>query len=213
VAEVFGRSHKDVLRDIRRLKDKNQDFTAHICAVKYLHRGKKHPCFRISEEGIGILITHSRADKKNAERMSRIKTAYAKQFTAMRGAIQTIDPLKRAEIGMTDALQRQRLKLGKDTLPHHYMNENKMIDRILLGCTIEEYRQRQGHADGKSLRQLLDAMQIQQLFRLRTENQRLIEAGLKYSDRKERLTGLFPEQAYIEGTVFNGDPASQPARF
>ena len=90
VAEVFGRTHGHVMRDIRHLKENNPDFAIHVWIAKYLNKGKKLPCFRISETGVGFLITQARADKNKRLIQEGIEYKYRKEQLADRFSRQQV---------------------------------------------------------------------------------------------------------------------------
>ncbi len=206
VADSFGRRHDHIIRDIRDLKEKNQNLAPQYWGAKYTDRGKKYPCYKITEEGLGSLIIKFRGQKKNAAKIDAIKMAYAEQFTSMRGALKFIPTLKQEEISVCKALEDHRKKLGKETQEYHYMNENKMMDRVLLGCSLDEFRSQQGHSEGKPIKDLLTAEELARLSQIRMENHRMIEQGIEYDDRKTRLMQLFsPDRLCIEGVTVEPD--------
>lgn len=64
------------------------------------------------------------------------------------------------------------------------INEADMINRIVLGMPAKEFREAQGV---ESVRDALDAAQLSELNRLQIINTGLIEIGMDYQERKEKL--------------------------
>ncbi len=67
---------------------------------------------------------------------------------------------------------------------YHFSNEADMINRIVLGMPAKEFRDQHGV---ESVRDALDAAQLSELNRLQIINTGLIEIGMDYQERKEKL--------------------------
>lgn len=67
---------------------------------------------------------------------------------------------------------------------YHFSNEADMINRIVLGIPAKEFRLRHGV---ECVRDALDAAQLSEINRLQIINTGLIEIGMDYNERKERL--------------------------
>ena len=67
---------------------------------------------------------------------------------------------------------------------YHFSNEADMINRIVLGMPAKEFRLKHGV---ECVRDALDAAQLTEINRLQIINTGLIEIGMDYNERKERL--------------------------
>lgn len=94
--------------------------------------------------------------------------------------------------GMTLALKDHRAAMGKDTPAHCYSNEMDMINRLVLGMSAKQYREAHGIDPAQPLRDALAGMpaHIAAIRDLQRTNQALIECGMEFSERKERLRAL-----------------------
>lgn len=94
--------------------------------------------------------------------------------------------------GMTLALKETRAGQGKETPAHCYSNEMDMINRIVLGMSAKQYRDAHGIDATTPLRDAIIGMpaHIAAIRDLQRTNQALIECGMEYPERKERLQAL-----------------------
>lgn len=90
---------------------------------------------------------------------------------------------------MCTALEIARMEQGKNTLPRHYTNEANMLNRIVLGgLTAKLWAQQQGIIGNP--RDAMSETQLEHLSYLEQTNTTLIELGMDYHGRKDKLTGL-----------------------
>ena len=94
--------------------------------------------------------------------------------------------------GMTRALKETRTAQGKDTPAHKYSTEMDMINRIVLGMSAKQYREAHGIDATTPLRDAIIGYpaHIAAIRDLQRTNQALIECGMEYHDRKEKLQDL-----------------------
>lgn len=94
--------------------------------------------------------------------------------------------------GMTLALKDHRAAMGKDTPAHCYSNEMDMLNRLVLGMSAKQYREAHGIDPAQPLRDALAGMpaHIAAIRDLQRTNQALIECGMEFGERKERLRAL-----------------------
>ena len=67
---------------------------------------------------------------------------------------------------------------------YHFSNEADMINRIVLGMPAKEFRIKHGV---ECVRDALDAAQLSEINRLQIINTGLIEVGMEFQERKEKL--------------------------
>ncbi|MEQ5223675.1 antA/AntB antirepressor family protein [Providencia alcalifaciens] len=90
---------------------------------------------------------------------------------------------------MCSALEAARLEQGKATLPRHYTNESNMLNRIVLGGLTAKQWAKQNGIIGNP-RDAMSSTQLEHLSYLEQTNTTLIELGMEYGARKEKLIGL-----------------------
>ena len=104
IAEHFGKSHKDILRDLRLLiADCDEDFNErNFAPIKYIDsRGREKPMYSLSRDGFMLLsmgFTGANA--------TRLKIAFIEEFNRMEAALH--HPLQRP--GQVNELQASRAK-------------------------------------------------------------------------------------------------------
>jgi hypothetical protein len=76
---------------------------------------------------------------------------------------------------MNEMLVRRRTRDGKECAKHHFMNEAKLINHVLLGAF-------------KGVdRDSLNLVQLDMLAKLEAQNMMLLAEGVSYADRKKQL--------------------------
>ena len=94
--------------------------------------------------------------------------------------------------GMTRALKETRTAQGKETPAHKYSTEMDMINRIVLGMSAKQYREAHGIDATTPLRDAIIGYpaHIAAIRDLQRTNQALIECGMVFHDRKEKLQDM-----------------------
>ncbi|MBG6031200.1 antA/AntB antirepressor family protein [Proteus hauseri] len=90
---------------------------------------------------------------------------------------------------MCSALDLARMEQGKSTLPHHYTTESNMLNRIVLGGLTAKAWAKQNGIIGNP-RDAMSETQLEHLSYLEQTNTTLIELGMDYHARKDKLIGL-----------------------
>ena len=196
VADFFDKNHKDILRDIRAILSKDKNLAAHFCAARFTdRRGQKQPCYRISEEGFGFLIT-----KYTGSKFDQIKMAYVEQFVSMRHSLPVRKHCRISSQEMCAGLQDHRATLGKETQDYQYMNEHRLCYLVLLGCSVSDYKKQHQIPDDLGLAEFITPEQVKRLDAIRGDNHELIGSGVDYEERKTILMDRFCQDALaIEG--------------
>lgn len=81
-------------------------------------------------------------------------------------------------------LSQSVLESHDDPKFYHFSNEADLINRIVLGMTSKQYKEKH---EVENVRDNLDFEQIRQLEKLQRMDSSLIELGLSFKDRKEKL--------------------------
>jgi phage anti-repressor protein len=92
---------------------------------------------------------------------------------------------------MSTALKETRKALGKSTEHFHYSNEANLINVIVMGSTAKKLKEDWGLDNLDNLRDELTPQQIAAVQDLQKVNTSLIDVGLDYELRKEKLKALF----------------------
>lgn len=90
---------------------------------------------------------------------------------------------------MCSALELARMEQGKSTLPHHYTTESNMLNRIVLGGLTAKAWAKQNGVIGNP-RDAMSDTQLEHLSYLEQTNTTLIELGMDYYARKDKLINL-----------------------
>ena len=144
--------------------------------VVYRYAAWISPAFEVKVYGVFRDWARGAADREMA----------ARQAIAERNAARLECP------GMTLALKDHRAAMGKDTPAHCYSNEMDMLNRLVLGMSAKQYRDAHGIDPAQPLRDALAGMpaHIAAIRDLKRTNQALIECGMAFGERKERLRAL-----------------------
>ena len=196
VAEFFHIRHDNVIQKIRSMLSENKNLAPNFSGAKYKdHRGKKQPCYRISEQGFGFLIT-----KFTGKKFDQLKMAYAEQFVSMRHCLPVRKHCRIEAREMCSALEDHRATLGKETQDYHYMNEHRLCDLVLLGCSVGDYKKQHQIPEDLGLTDFITPDQVTRLDAIRGDNHELIGSGVDYEERKKILMDKYCQDALsIEG--------------
>lgn len=77
------------------------------------------------------------------------------------------------------------------TKPYNYSNEANMIYRIVLGVDTKHFRESRGLKKSVDILDTLTNEQLQAIDRLQLENKKFLYDGMKYQERKEKLTYIY----------------------
>ena len=193
IAELTGKEHKHVLRDIREMIDTigSPNLDSKQYQVFTLKNGMTSKCLLDKEltttlvSGYSTLMRHA-----IIKRWLELESAEAARSTAKAMDSENRAALRMEYRPMTDALKTTREDIGKETRAHHYSNEADMINRIVTGYPAKKYKAVHEMPDS-SLRDLLTPIQKQAMLSLQKANTVYLEEGLSFDERKERLNALF----------------------
>ena len=180
VAEAFEKRHDNVLRDIRNL-DCSKDFRrVNFEESSYKNeQNKKQPKILMTKDGFIFLVMGYTGKKAAAT-----KEAYINRFNQMEDFILSLLKTKMEFPAFTDAIM-----MAHDEPKHyHYSNEINMIYRIVLGVDAKKYREIHKIPSGEVIKPYLSTEDIKAIETLQRIDVGLLEIGLEYEARKERLT-------------------------
>ena len=174
IAETFGKQHKDVLRAIKAITGEESgfspDFTERNFALsRYTDStGRSLPCYQITRDGFVALamgFTGRRADE--------FKEAYINRFNEMEEHIRMLQSLRDQNPLLTEAIKATR----ENPKPYDYSNEADMINRIVLGMSAKQYREKHSIPKSEPIRPHLTAEEATLM-----EHLQMIDIGLQYSE-------------------------------
>ncbi|MGV9141873.1 MAG: Rha family transcriptional regulator [Promethearchaeota archaeon] len=185
VADVFDKDHSKVLRDIRNLKCSDKFRESNFGLSKYKAGNRKYKEYLLTKDGLVFLVMGYTGKKA-----AKFKEAYIEQFNKMEKLIRNRHFAKIEYKPMTDAIKEYRENRGEKIKFYHFTNEADMLNRIVLGMTSKEYREKHD-IDKSEVRDHLPNWQLKAIKHLQRLNTDLIHSGLEYDDRKEILRKRF----------------------
>lgn len=174
IAETFGKQHKDVLRAIKAITGAESGFSPEFTERNFaLSRytdstGRSLPCYQITRDGFVALamgFTGRRADE--------FKEAYINRFNEMEEHIWMLQSLRDQNPLLTEAIKATR----ENPKPYDYSNEADMINRIVLGMTAKQYREKHGIPKGDPIRPRMSSDGASLMERLQ-----MMDIGFQYSE-------------------------------
>lgn len=195
VAENFDKEHKNILSSIQKMLENDKISRLDFQPSSYKSRGKEYPCFNMTRDGFSLLVMGFTGDKA-LEWKVRFLSAFNKMEQYIieeeqRKLIRKQSAMNAPE--MTDALLEHRAGLGKETKGYHYSNEFDMINRIVLGVSKKKWCEHE-EIKKENFRDALTPVQIEAVENLQTANTVLIETGMEYKERKQKLENIFDKK-------------------
>lgn len=187
VAETFGKEHRHVLEDIRKICDNLS--TAEISALFYesdykASNGKKNPMYLMNRDGFTLL-----AMGYTGEKAMQFKLAYIKQFNAMEKAL--IGKLKEREKGiavrqaLTKALQQSNE--NERMHGHAYSTYTDLIYRSIFGKSAKQLREEFSITKKDNLRDCFSEEELQKIQNAEMLVSSLMGYGWGYDEIKQFL--------------------------
>lgn len=179
VAELFGKDHRKVVRDVESLDCSPEFNAANFGRISYEDsRGRKQKAYAMTRDGFMFLAMGYRGKKA-----AQIKEAYIREFNKMEAFIRTL-----VEARNQFPLLTSNIKLiHEKPKPHHFSNEADMLNRMVLGMTAKQFREARGIKAGESIRPYLTSEQIATLNRLQMIDAGLLLAMPDFGQRKRQL--------------------------
>lgn len=95
---------------------------------------------------------------------------------------------KQTQDFFADAVKRyEERQPPKYKRPHAYSIENNLVYLVALGATRKQWLLNHGYSEDEEIRPLLSVEQLQRLDLVLSESVRLLNAGIFYKERKQRL--------------------------
>lgn len=179
VAQIFGKLHAYVVRDIRNLDCSDEFRLINFDESTYLNaQGHQQPCFNMTRDGFVFLVMGYRGKKATS-----LKEAYIKRFNEMEKFIKHLLEARTEFPLLTDNI----MLIHESPKPYHFSNEADLLNRIVLGKTAKQVREEHGIKAGTSIRPYLTTRQIEAIALLQRVDIGLLVSTPDFQERKRYL--------------------------
>lgn len=185
VAETFGKEHKHVLEDIRRIGENLS--TAEISALFYegtymASNGKKNPLYLMNRDGFTLLVMGY-----TGEKAMRFKLAYINQFNQMESLLKRKMVEREKGIAVRQALTKalQQSSENERMHGHAYSTYTDLVYRSVFGKTAKQLREEMGVSKKDNLRDFFSPEELQMIQNAEMLVSSLMGYGWGYSDIKD----------------------------
>ena len=184
IADIFNKEHKIILRTIRNFTETesglSEDFGRYnFEPSSYTNlQNKKQPCYMLTRDGFMMLamgFTGSKAMK--------LKEAYINRFNEMERYITELNTARIEFPELTAAI----LEAHEDPRSYHFSNEMDMINKIVLGMTAKQFKQKHNLGKVSSIRPYLNAKQLKLISMLQKTDIGLVLTEPDFKKRKRTL--------------------------
>lgn len=183
VAEIFGKRHDNVIRDIRGLDCSKEFLLLNFEEQTYIdNNAHTQVCYNMTRDGFVFLVMGYRGKKAAA-----FKEAYIRRFNEMEEFIKyllearTEFPLLTANIAL----------IKENPKPYYFSNECDMLNRIVLGRTAKQVREEHGLKKGTSIRPYLKNVEIEAIDQLQRVDIGLLISTPDFQKRKQYLEWFY----------------------
>ena len=184
VAEFFGKNHKEVLRDIRKIIDPksglSEEFNQrNFARINYKDsRGRTQRAYAMTRDGFTMLVMGYTGKKA-----MKFKEMYITRFNEMEEFIRDLVSVRDEFPFLTENIKL----LHENPKPYHFSNECDMLNRIVLGMSAKQFRLANGIEKGKSIRPYMTEEQVKMLETLQKIDAGLLVAVPDFQQRKRHL--------------------------
>lgn len=185
VAETFGKEHKHVLEDIRRIGENLS--TAEISALFYegtytASNGKKNPLYLMNRDGFTLLVMGY-----TGEKAMRFKLAYINQFNQMESLLKRKMVEREKGIAVRQALTKalQQSSENERMHGHAYSTYTDLVYRSVFGKTAKQLRKEMGVSKKDNLRDFFSPEELQMVQNAEMLVGSLMGYGWGYGDIKD----------------------------
>lgn len=190
VAEVFGKEHKNVLRDIETLQCSESFSRLNFEPTSYTDRfNREQKEYIMTRDGFTLLVMGY-----TGEKAMQFKEAYIKAFNEMEKELKRLYAerqqweIERAKGVLVRHILTDTIKMKVADSPHKkfmYPNYTKLIYKTLFGKTLKELQAEYGVKPRESIRDYLTAEQLKDVESMEMLVSSLINCGWDYEKTKE----------------------------
>jgi Rha family phage regulatory protein len=184
VADIFEKRHDHILRDIGKITDPKSGVSEQFTECNFVlseykdPTGRKLPEYMLTRDGFVML-----AMGFTGKSALKFKEAYINKFNEMEQYIVSLNIARLEFPELTAAI----LEMHETPKHYHFSNEMDMINRIVLGMTAKQYKEKNGLGDVKSIRPYLTAEQLYLIGALQKTDIGLVLTEPDYQKRKRTL--------------------------
>ena len=203
VAQTFEKPHNDLLKSIRNILSEDSGYTeefrlGNFSQSNYINeQNHKMPMYYMTRDGFTALVMGM-----SGKRAAQFKEAYIKRFNEMEDKLLQIQTLRDQYPALTDAIKDMH---GDDTKPYHYSNEADMLNRIAIGCTAKQFREKNGIEKSEPIRPHLDSEKSELLDYLQRVDVGLVYSMPDFQMRKQKLEWCadkwYERKGYMNGRM------------
>lgn len=184
VAETFGKEHRHVLEDIRRIGTSisTAEFSALFCEDSYIaSNGKKNPMYIMNRDGFTLLVMGY-----TGEKAIQFKLDYIKQFNTMEKALKGKLLEREKGIAVRQALTKalQQSSENERMHGHAYSTYTNCIYKALFDKNAKQLREDYGIDKKADLRSCFDEEQLTAIKSMEMLVSGLIDCGWGYDKIK-----------------------------
>lgn len=184
IAETFGKSHRHVLEDIRRIFNtiSSAEFSALFYKSDYIGaNGKKNPLYYMNRDGFTLLVMGY-----NGEKAMKFKLNYIKQFNEMEKALKEKITERAKGIAVRQALTLAIQESGENDRMHGhaYSTYTDLIYKVVLGNNAKQLREKYGIGKKDNLRDYLSSEELAKVKSVEMVVSGLVDCGWGYDEIK-----------------------------
>lgn len=201
IAETFGKDHKHVLEDIRRMSASLS--TAELSALFFENfyiaaNGKRNPMYYMNRDGFTLLVMGY-----NGEKAMQFKLAYIRQFNAMEKVLKEMleqrhkTEMERAKgIAVRQALTKTIQQSGENERMHGhaYSTYTNVIYKAIFGKNANQLREEYGIGKKDNLRDCFSEEELKAVQSAEMLVSSLINYGWGYDEIKDFVLKNVPKQ-------------------
>lgn len=188
VAETFGKEHRHVLEDVRRICDSLS--TAEISALFYesdyvATNGKKNPMYLMNRDGFTLLVMGY-----TGEKAMKFKLAYINQFNQMEELLKGKLIEREKGIAVRQSLTKaiQQSSENERMHGHAYSTYTDIVYRTVFGKTAKQLREEYGIDKKANLRDYFTVEELEKVQSIEMIISGLANCGWGYNEIKEFIT-------------------------
>lgn len=187
VANIFGKQHKNVLRDIDNIYQVQGEFAKlNFEPGSYKDKNKQtRPCFTMTRDGFTLLVMGY-----NGKEAMDFKIAYIERFNEMEKFINTLQQARLDFPALTDRIA----EMHDTPKAYHYSNEINMLYRIAIGMTASEFRKAHNLQADENIRPHMTNEQLVLVVWLQQLDCSLSYTIPDFHERKAALQKIIAEQ-------------------
>ena len=184
VALYFEKNHQHVMEAIRRLISEDSGYSSdfrqsNFRQSSYMNeQNKKQPCYVMTRNGFSALAMGFTGPKAN-----QFKEKFIKRFNEMEDQIKYLQSLREQHPQLTAAIQ----SVHENPKFYHYSNEMDMLNKIVLGMTAKQFREKNHIPADAPIRPYLSTTDAELLNKLQIFDVGFVVAVPDYHQRKQML--------------------------